>query len=332
MIKTNMKTTTPQHLLVDSMKTRMSMSDLLDDLCMRFILNAPEEDFENVERLFFHIEEAHWFYTDNYFAKSKKERACLPDLSFVEFAEKLFDHLPLLAPFRHDVESYTKYFQRYKCEIPVFGAIILNQHLDKVLLIKGSNSHNWSFPKGKVNKHETELQCAIREVKEEVGFDMSGIVDDKLFISKTRNKQTTKLFIVPRVPENTRFATQTKGEIDNIKWIPLDMLASSSHGSPRKSQLLQAFLKDIIDWVEANRPQPIVQPTSHSSPPSQPSAHKIIYHQRRKQSPPRQQQPRQQPHHHQQQHYHHHNKLSCVPVVHKNKHIPAAPYGIVNAT
>jgi mRNA-decapping enzyme subunit 2 len=31
---------------------------------------------------------------------------------------------------------------------------------------------NYSFPKGKVNENEEGIQCAIREVWEEIGFDI----------------------------------------------------------------------------------------------------------------------------------------------------------------
>lgn len=37
--------------------------------------------------------------------------------------------------------------------------------MDKVLLVKGwSNKSGWTFPKGKINKDEPEIECAIREV------------------------------------------------------------------------------------------------------------------------------------------------------------------------
>ena len=49
------------------------------------------------------------------------------------------------------------------------GAIILNPVLDKCLLVKGwSKNATWGFPKGKINKNESEIACAAREVHEEV--------------------------------------------------------------------------------------------------------------------------------------------------------------------
>ena len=55
------------------------------------------------------------------------------------------------------------------------GCIILNEN--KVLLVKHNDGH-WGFPKGHVEKDETELQTAIREVKEETNLDVE-IQEDK---------------------------------------------------------------------------------------------------------------------------------------------------------
>ena len=51
------------------------------------------------------------------------------------------------------------------------GCIIIEDK--KVLLIKQTNGI-WGFPKGHVEKNETELQTAEREVKEETGLDITG--------------------------------------------------------------------------------------------------------------------------------------------------------------
>ena len=48
------------------------------------------------------------------------------------------------------------------------GCIIINKN--KVLLIKQTKGH-WGFPKGHVEKDETEIETAIREVKEETNIN-----------------------------------------------------------------------------------------------------------------------------------------------------------------
>ena len=49
------------------------------------------------------------------------------------------------------------------------GAVIIKDN--KVLLIKHNLGH-WGFPKGHVENNETEVETAIREVKEETNVDI----------------------------------------------------------------------------------------------------------------------------------------------------------------
>ena len=55
------------------------------------------------------------------------------------------------------------------------GCIVINEK-NQVLLIHHNAGH-WDFPKGHVEKGETEVQTAIREVKEETNIDVE--VNDK---------------------------------------------------------------------------------------------------------------------------------------------------------
>lgn len=50
------------------------------------------------------------------------------------------------------------------------GAIVMNEN--KEILLVHHNSGHWDFPKGHMEKGETEEQTAIREVKEETNIDI----------------------------------------------------------------------------------------------------------------------------------------------------------------
>lgn len=54
------------------------------------------------------------------------------------------------------------------------GAVVVNHTSQgrKILLIKNRNAKYWSFPKGHIETGESEIQTAIREVKEETGLDI----------------------------------------------------------------------------------------------------------------------------------------------------------------
>lgn len=199
-----------------------NLNIVLDDLCMRFLVNLPAVEYESFERLFFAIESAHWFYEDFY-------RACdpsLPRLPLKHFAAKIFGHTALLKHHKDDVDRLTSQFQAYKQEIPTCGAAMLNHAMDKVVMVRSwGNNARWGFPKGKLSKDETELDCAIREVFEETGFDLTPLVTSNTFYVDTLSSgRCSRIFVVTDVPEDSVFQTRTRKEISDIKWVPLSAL------------------------------------------------------------------------------------------------------------
>lgn len=75
---------------------------VLDDLCSRFLLNIPQQEKEDMVRLCFQIELAHWFYLDF----CRPEDPSLPDCRMYEFAKLIFQEYPfLLKPQDLDVDE-----------------------------------------------------------------------------------------------------------------------------------------------------------------------------------------------------------------------------------
>ena len=100
------------------------------------------------------------------------------------------------------------------------GAIMLNESMDQVVLVKGwKKNAAWSFPRGKINKDERDLDCAVREVYEETGYDLkeAGLVEDDhnetKSIDVTMREQHMKLFVFRGVPMDTDFEPRTRKEI-----------------------------------------------------------------------------------------------------------------------
>lgn len=193
----------------------------LDDLYVRFIINRPQEDLSEVERLCFAIEESHWYYED--FIRPLEPS--LPTFALKDFVEKVFEHCPLLSDYSkaHSKMAFEQFIQ-YKKRIPVRGAILLNPSMDKVVLVKGwKKSANWGFPRGKVNKDEAPLDCAIRELLEETGFDLrrAGLVPQNGRVKHIEieiKEQQIRLYVFRNVLEDTVFQPQTRCEISDVKW------------------------------------------------------------------------------------------------------------------
>lgn len=199
----------------------------LDDLCVRFIINLPHEELESVERICFQVEEAQWFYED--FIRPLDPD--LPSLNLKNFCLRIFQHCPLLSEFSsyHHSTAFSE-FLAYKTRVPVRGAIMLNQEMDQVVLVKGwKKSANWSFPRGKINKDEPDLDCAVREVYEETGFHLkdAGLVgndEDMKNIEVTMREQHMRLYIFRGVPMDAHFEPRTRKEISKIQWYKLSEL------------------------------------------------------------------------------------------------------------
>ncbi|KAK8061038.1 hypothetical protein PG997_015259 [Apiospora hydei] len=252
---------------MSQVQEKMSLEDWLDDLCVRFIINLPQEDLQSVARICFQVEEAHWFYED--FIRPLDPT--LPNMSLRTFCLRMFQHCPLFASFSED--SYMQAFDEfvlYKTRVPVRGAIMMNSAMDSTVLVRGWKSNaNWSFPRGKINKDEDDLDCAIREVFEETGFDVraAGLVPEDnnvKYIEITMRDQHMRLYVFRDVPMDTVFEPKTRKEIGKIQWYKLQDLpafrkkkgagrgegnAAEAAMNANKFYMVAPFLVPLKKWV-----------------------------------------------------------------------------------
>jgi mRNA-decapping enzyme subunit 2 len=217
----------------------MTLVDWLDDLCVRFIVNLPNEELQSVERICFQIEEAQWFYED--FIRPLDPNG-LPSMHLRKFSQLMFQHCPLFSAYSEELHQQAyEQFLAYKTRVPVRGAIMLNQDMSHAVLVKGwKKGAKWSFPRGKINKEEADLDCAVREVWEETGYDVreAGLVlpeEDMKKITVTMREQSMMLYVFRGVPMDTYFEPQTRKEISKIDWYKLTDLPTLR----RKNQVQQ---------------------------------------------------------------------------------------------
>ena len=86
---------------------------------------------------------------------------------------------------------------------------------------KGWKSNaKWSFPRGKINQDEADLDCAVRETYEETGFDLkeAGLVlsEEEMDQNKIQlhvRDQNIMLYIFRGVPMDAHFEPRTRKEI-----------------------------------------------------------------------------------------------------------------------
>lgn len=151
--------------------------------------------------------------------------AAYPDLKYVDmkvFTTILFEHIPFLRSRVDKVYDILQNWRKYKLTLPSYGAILLNKTLDKVLLVQGLKY--WSFPKGKMNKKEDSHVCAVREVFEETGFDISNLINTNEYIEAQINGRLIRLYVITGVQTDFEFKPESQKEIQNIKWFELEDL------------------------------------------------------------------------------------------------------------
>ena len=213
---------------------------VVQELCGRFLLSLPSEELQVVSRLFFQIEQMWWFYEDH----EADLRPHLPHMDMEEFGRQVFRLCDLFVPVRSHYDALFKDFKLYLSRVPVFGVFIMNGSMTKVVLVKSYNGSWLGFPRGKVNQDEEEVECAVREAREEIGIDLSGQVDPKSFIQFSEGKKNVKLFLVSGVGERTEFETQTRKEIRSISWYDI---------SKAKGLLPSAQWKQLKAWINAKK-------------------------------------------------------------------------------
>ncbi|CAF1400332.1 unnamed protein product [Adineta steineri] len=232
---------------------------VLDDLCSRFIINIPAEQREDLVRVLFAVELAHWFFIDFYCEDYNDLHVC----NIKDFAQQIFQHCPFLCNYVHNLDTILSRWRGYKLSVPTYGAVLLDPTYEHVLLVRGFyNRESWGFPKGKVQENESPLKCAIREVMEEVGFDMKDRAFDDQYLERDLNGQLIRLYIVKQVPLDTKFAAKTKNEIKEMRWFRLSDLPCHRRDTtpqmtlglnPKAFFMVIPFIKDLRRWINQER-------------------------------------------------------------------------------
>ncbi|KAF5139854.1 hypothetical protein G9O61_00g020240 [Vairimorpha ceranae] len=199
---------------------------LLDEISVRFLVNIDLYDLQKVERLFFILEEAHWFYIDNYNE---------PSTSFFDFCLQILNHNKI----NIDINLGLQIFKSYKQSIKVYGCIIFSPKLDSILVVQENGKNgSFGFPKGKKSKDEDGIECAIREVKEEIGYDVSNKIVKGLSVKLF---EKMNFYFVFNVKKSNKFVCNLKNEIANIIWLPISKLEHNTLGK-RFSIITKSFV------------------------------------------------------------------------------------------
>jgi len=122
------------------------------------------------------------------------------------------------------------------------------KHKEKMLYVLKQKRHllikngwmcpEWGFPKGRRNYKESDIECALREFKEETGYPHNKIVlinniypFDEVFTGSNLKSYKHKYFTGYMNYEDTLYnATFQKSEIGNMKWCNYEECISTIRG------------------------------------------------------------------------------------------------------
>lgn len=99
------------------------------------------------------------------------------------------------------------------------GAIIFDINKTKILLVKNRECKKWGLPKGSSLFNEKKIDCAIREVKEETGFDIEkhGIITNFIKVDKY-------YYYIVYQTEKVKLFVSDKKEVKETKFIPISKI------------------------------------------------------------------------------------------------------------
>ena len=103
------------------------------------------------------------------------------------------------------------------------GAIVYRKHhgSTEILLIKHINSAHWSFPKGHVEQGETEVETALREIKEETSLDVHIDPTFRETVTYFPRKDTQKGVVDFIAKAKTFDYVPQEDEIAEIRWVDI---------------------------------------------------------------------------------------------------------------
>ena len=108
------------------------------------------------------------------------------------------------------------------------GALVYRKRGESVqlLMLKHRLGGHWSFPKGHVEAGETEIQTALREVREETGLDISLLEGFREKVSYSPRPGINKDVVYFLGFAKCSRTTPQEEEISEIRWISLPRIGS----------------------------------------------------------------------------------------------------------
>ena len=137
------------------------------------------------------------------------------------------------------------------------GAIVINDNKE-VLLVKRAphliNGNKFALPGGFLDRDETAEQGALRELKEETGYEGKVINLFQIIDSPSRPKEDRQNVDFKYIVELTGGQKIDNNEVESIEWVSLDNLPSDSECAFDHLESIKLYKK----YLEKPFPLPVM--------------------------------------------------------------------------
>jgi mRNA-decapping enzyme subunit 2 len=109
-----------------------------------------------------------------------------------------------------------------------------------------------------MNQGESDVACAVREVWEEIGINISQYINPEEHLDYPEDSDEQRLFIVVGVQENVDFSINTRNEIGKVEWVRLNDIPSKKSRSESKYpgmhfSKVHNFLRNLRRWINKKK-------------------------------------------------------------------------------
>jgi 8-oxo-dGTP pyrophosphatase MutT (NUDIX family) len=226
-----------------------AIQKIMVDLQSRFLMNVPDDVAGSMNRIMVEVQKAYWMYTDN-----KKLSSIGGPMDFATFSEHFFKSSQSLKSHAGRIKCILTNFNNYLKTVPVYGCFIMDTAMSHVLMVRQGSS--WLFPRGKRDEGESEVDSAIREVREEVKLDVSSLISPKEYIEAKFNGKSIRLYVVVGVDLSFAPKALASTEIHECKWKPVDSMPANYH--------TESFARLLYAWAERRSQAPTEHEAAHA--------------------------------------------------------------------
>lgn len=122
------------------------------------------------------------------------------------------------------------------------GCIVIDN--EKVLLVKHVSGH-WDLPKGHIENEETEIETAVREIKEETNIDVEINENYRYTIEYSPEKDVWKEVVYFMATKKGGNLKAQESEIEEVQWVEFDEAIKKITFDNTKN-VLEKAMKDFL--------------------------------------------------------------------------------------